>query len=485
MTITSTGFVNSDFSAPNIDCNQITIVNMPSGGTDGTNKDYVDNLASGFTFKTACYCSTIANLTATYANGAAGVGATLTNSTTQAAFSTDGVSPPINSRVLVKDQTTTSRNGIYTLTTVGTGATNWVLTRATDYDSAAEIQPGDLVPVNFGTQNQSTFWSQIATVVTVGTDPVIFIIFGSRAIVVDQYAAIIGGPNNTLVSVDADPIAGIALVSTGATSNPDFTTVVVQGGGTGSVSFNAYGPVVAASTTTGALTSVVPSATSGVPLISQGSATKPAFGTAVVAGGGTGVAALTAFTPLCGGTTTTNPVQSVASIGTTGQVLTSNGAGFLPTFQSPTATGNILVLARLNNVVYNATGDGTTAHIIYDTATVNTGGAYNVVTGLFTSPITAKYYISGCVSLYGITSAMTSGYVVIVTSPINSYPDGCNYGAVNAGSTYNASFFGFAELTAGQTIGIYVNVNFGTRVVQLQGYNVTNAYNYMSIIQVG
>tara|TARA_R110000823_G_scaffold315159_2_gene445950 strand:+ start:16558 stop:16911 length:354 start_codon:yes stop_codon:yes gene_type:complete len=53
-----------------------------------------------------------------------------------------------------------------------------------------------------------------------------------------------------------------------------------------------------------------------------------------VAGGGTGLASVTAYAVLCGGTTSTNPLQSIASVGTVGQVLVSNGAGALPTFQN-------------------------------------------------------------------------------------------------------------------------------------------------------
>lgn len=52
-----------------------------------------------------------------------------------------------------------------------------------------------------------------------------------------------------------------------------------------------------------------------------------------VAGGGTGVASTTAYAVICGGTTTTAALQNVSNIGTSGQVLTSNGAGMLPTFQ--------------------------------------------------------------------------------------------------------------------------------------------------------
>lgn len=113
-------------------------------------------------------------MTATYANGASGVGATLTNSGVQAAFSVDGVSPPINSRILVKNQASTFQNGCYTLTTVGSGASNWVLTRALDYDSPSEIVPGTMFIVLNGSTLTSSGWIETATVATVGTDPVVF-----------------------------------------------------------------------------------------------------------------------------------------------------------------------------------------------------------------------------------------------------------------------------------------------------------------------
>lgn len=53
--------------------------------------------------------------------------------------------------------------------------------------------------------------------------------------------------------------------------------------------------------------------------------------------GGTGVAALTPYAVLCGGTTGTAPVQPLAAVGTAGQLLTSNGAGALPSFQAAPA----------------------------------------------------------------------------------------------------------------------------------------------------
>jgi hypothetical protein len=67
---------------------------------------------------------------ATRANS--GVGATLTNSGAQAALTVDGIALSTADRVMVRLQTNGAENGVYTVTTVGSGATNWVLTRATD-----------------------------------------------------------------------------------------------------------------------------------------------------------------------------------------------------------------------------------------------------------------------------------------------------------------------------------------------------------------
>ena len=61
-----------------------------------------------------------------------------------------------------------------------------------------------------------------------------------------------------------------------------------------------------------------------------------------VAQGGTGRGTATAFAVLCGGTVATGAHQSIASVGTSGQVLTSNGAGVLPTFQSATTATTAL-----------------------------------------------------------------------------------------------------------------------------------------------
>lgn len=96
---------------------------------------------------------------------------------------------------------------------------------------------------------------------------------------------------------------------------------------------------------TATITNVGPNAASGIPLISQGLSADPAFGTAVVAGGGTGATSFSAYAPICGGTTSTNPLQSATTgFSTSGFVLTSNGSSALPSFQAP-STGALVKLA--------------------------------------------------------------------------------------------------------------------------------------------
>jgi hypothetical protein len=75
-----------------------------------------------------------------------------------------------------------------------------------------------------------------------------------------------------------------------------------------------------------------------------------------VPNGGTGDASHVAYSVLCGGVSTTSAIQSVAALGSSGQVLTSNGAGALPSFQSVAGTGTI---TRVGDVTSGAAFDGT------------------------------------------------------------------------------------------------------------------------------
>lgn len=130
-------------------------------------------IINALTVNKPCHAGTTENLTSTYNNGTAGVGATLT-STSNEVFSVDGITPSVNDRILVKDQTSAFQNGIYAVTNAGSGSTSWVLTRATDYDSPSEITQGCSVSIVLGTLNQFTSWMQTSSAVTVGTTAITF-----------------------------------------------------------------------------------------------------------------------------------------------------------------------------------------------------------------------------------------------------------------------------------------------------------------------
>lgn len=158
-----------------------TVSTTPASANDLVNKTYVDTLvASGIHFHQPVRVESPINLNATYNNGASGVGATLTNAGTQVALVIDGVTVSVNDRVLVYQQTTQTQNGIYVVTNVGSGSTNWVLTRASDantyvINSANGLSEGSTVFVQQGaTGAGESYTCNTAGVITFGTTNITF-----------------------------------------------------------------------------------------------------------------------------------------------------------------------------------------------------------------------------------------------------------------------------------------------------------------------
>ena len=117
-------------------------------------KDYSDAIKHNFDYKDSVYCASTGNIT-------------LSGSRT-----IDGQTPPNGSRVLVKDNTDATQNGIYI--TNNSGA--W--TRASDAASDAAMTAGSYVYVERGTVNQKTAWVLSTTDAVIGTSQLLFVPFG-------------------------------------------------------------------------------------------------------------------------------------------------------------------------------------------------------------------------------------------------------------------------------------------------------------------
>lgn len=129
----------------------------PSSATDAANKQYVDNLLLGLRWKAPVRVATTTNgtLATAYANGS----------------SIDGQTLATGDRILLKDQTTQTENGIYTVNASGAP------TRATDADSTAELH-GAAVLVTTGPVNSDKAYIQTTDNPTIGSSNIVWVQFG-------------------------------------------------------------------------------------------------------------------------------------------------------------------------------------------------------------------------------------------------------------------------------------------------------------------
>jgi hypothetical protein len=154
-TISSTNSNGDIVISPNgsgdVDVSSSKIINVtnPSADQDAATKAYVDSVANGLDVKDSCRLATAAALAAvTYNNG----NGTLT-ADANGALTIDGVATVANDRVLIKNQASAVQNGIYKVTTIGSGSAAFVLTRSPDADTAAELTGGTFFFVEEGTAN--------------------------------------------------------------------------------------------------------------------------------------------------------------------------------------------------------------------------------------------------------------------------------------------------------------------------------------------
>ncbi len=215
------GQAGADFA---MNTNKITGVTDPTLNQDAATKAYVDSVASGLDIKASCTLATAAALPACTSSGS-GVGKTLTGDA-YGVLTIDSVASVLNDRILVQDQSTGADNGIFDVTTEGTGGVAFVLTRSTDFDEDAEVTAGAFTFIEEGTINgDKGFVLTTNDPITVDTTALVFSQFSSA-----------GAGATTFVELTDTPVnysgAGLDVlrVNTGATAVEfvDFATEYLE-----------------------------------------------------------------------------------------------------------------------------------------------------------------------------------------------------------------------------------------------------------------
>jgi hypothetical protein len=374
----------------------VTVTQNPVAALDLATKQYVDTLvSSGITFHAPVkYEVPSGNLTATYNNGASGVGATLTNAGTLVAFTPDGVVASVNDRILIYNQTNQAENGVYVVTTVGSGSVAWVLTRASDADTYGLKSPnslgeGDAFFITSGnTGAGETYVCNTVGVITFGTTAITFVQISSAQI----YSA------------------GTGLTLTGTQFSISNTAVAAGAYGSatqvGTFTVNAQGQLTLAGNTT------VTPAVGSITGLGTGVATALAVnvgsaGAFVVNGGDLG-------TPSSGVVTNLTGTASININGTVGATTPTTGA-----FTTISASG----------VITSTVATGTAPFTVASTTTVANLGATNTVNTAVTADSTnATNYLT-------FVSATSGNLGQLVNSSITCNPStGVLTGGISGGT---------------------------------------------------
>jgi len=220
-TLGSGSALSANLSADN---NRITDLAAPVDANDAATKGYVDSVAEGLHVHASVAAATTGNVD---------LGSSV--------LAVDGVSIGSGARVLVRAQTDAAENGIY----VSNGTT---LSRATDYNTVGEIDPGDFVFVDGGNTYANTGWVQTNVIATLGDDDIAWVQFsGAGTFLAGDGLTLDGNEFNVVgtadrITVAADAIdiastyvgqASITTVGTITTGTWNGSTIAIANGGTG------------------------------------------------------------------------------------------------------------------------------------------------------------------------------------------------------------------------------------------------------------
>lgn len=313
-----------------------------------------------------------------------GVGATLTNAGAQAALSIDGISLSVNDRVMVRLQTNGEENGVYVVTTVGSGATNWVLTRATDANIVSPTDTNGLGTGDYFYTQEGLLNAGDSHVLT--TEPNTMII-GYTPLTYTQFSGsvdYVGGTNIT-VSGQTISVSGTIAATLGGTGT---STVAVgdllYGSATDTWSNlplgTAYKSLIVNASGTQVEWNAVP--------LNQSTAVSGQLG---VSNGGTALSSYTTGDMLYASGSTT---LTQLTIGAAGYVLTSSGTAPQYVAQSTLSVGSATNATNATNTGITADSTNADNYLTFVSATtgnlpqlVNSSITCNPSTGTITAGI--------------------------------------------------------------------------------------------------
>lgn len=438
-------------------------------------KNYVDKTALNGTSVYAASAATLGTVT----QSGSGVGATLTNAGAQATFALDGVNPPVGTNVLIKNTATgmtAANEGIYTLTNVGSSISNWILTRATSYDTTTEINNTGLILVQNGSTLAGTAWYNSATIVTIDTTNFNYTQFGNITFPVTLAN---GGTNASLTASNGGIfystasagaiLAGTAtagrILQSGATAAPSWSTATYPSVATGTGSIlRANGTNWAASSTTFPDTVAINS------LLYANSANT-----------------MTALTPAANGVlVSANSSQPIwlAGPGTAGSTLLSQGAA-APIWSTNAAITRVNTQAITATGAFSYTPTTGTQYAIFELqgAGGGSGGATGTAgqTGIGSGGAGGAYIkllVTGAANLAAITGSVGTGGTAGASGNNNGGAGGNTTLVINSGSTWTAAggalgVGGASSAAAGQSTsasgGAPTNGTNGTVIIAMSG----------------
>jgi hypothetical protein len=176
-----------------------------------------------------------------------------------------------------------------------------------------------------------------------------------------------------------------------------------------------------------------------------------------VTNGGSGLASTVAYAPLCGGTSTTSALQSVASVGTSGQYLTSNGAAALPTYQVFPLGASPITYTKVTLAPSDITGMFATPKLL-----ISNAGAHTLI-----QPFSVVLEVAFN------TTAYTGGGTTFIQWGSTIHGAGSQAGGVMGTANFNVLASGFTLSTVRVSLGTLTSNNVNT---SLYLSNQTGAY---------